>query len=277
MEGAVHRLDLVDLFLNIHLVEHALRVEFEVTRLLPQLHVCNVRAVNKLVAAPHVQILPKALDDVPHSPSLGMPEDKSSSCLLLDAEQIHLLPKLAVIPAFGLFYHVLVRLELIFVLPCSPVDALQRSLRLVSAPVSARHSLQLESLATDISSRLHVGSSTQVPPLLADVVDADVLALGDGVEELELVRLLLRFDALPCLLSRHNFAPDRELLVDDLLHLLLNCLEVFLLKAPSLQIKVVEEPILDPRADRHLRLGEQTLDRHGHDVSGGMTNFDKTR
>mmetsp|Transcript_22390 Transcript_22390/g.50453 ORF Transcript_22390/g.50453 Transcript_22390/m.50453 type:complete len:493 (-) Transcript_22390:197-1675(-) len=275
MEGAVHGLDLVDLLLNVHLVEHALRVELEVSRLLPQIHVGDVGAVHQLVSAPHVQVLPEGLDDIPHPSSLGVPEHQPSSCLLLDAKEVHLLSQLAVISPLRLFHHVLVRLELRLVLPCRPVDALQRSFGLVSSPVCAGHSLQLDRLPADVSSRLHVRPRAQVPPLLSDVVDADILSLRDRVQQLQLVRLFLRFDPLPRLLPRNDLAPDRKLLVDDLLHFLLDGLEVLLLEAVSLQVEVVEEPVLDPRPNGHLCLGEQTLDGHGHNVCGRVTDLDE--
>jgi hypothetical protein len=46
VEGAVHRLDLVHLVLDVHLVEHPLPVEVVVAGRLPQVEVGNVGGVN---------------------------------------------------------------------------------------------------------------------------------------------------------------------------------------------------------------------------------------
>lgn len=58
VEGAVHGFDLVLISLDVHLVEHALLVEIEVPRRLPQLQIGHVRGVQQLVPAKRTATAP---------------------------------------------------------------------------------------------------------------------------------------------------------------------------------------------------------------------------
>ena len=73
----------------------------------------------------------------------------------------------------------------------------------------------------DFLGGLDVRSRAEVPPLVADVVDGDWFRL-DGVEDLELVRLVECLDARASLLARDLLAAQGVVLVDDLDHLLLD-------------------------------------------------------
>ena len=106
---------------------------------------------------------------------------------------------------------------------------------------------------------LDVAGAQVPPPVLrrarhpAHVVQRDRrvgVALADPLEDLELVRLLglrMRRSASSAL----TLAEQRQLLLDDLVHLLLDAPQV--LVRERRHVEVVVEPLLDPRPDRHLR------------------------
>ena len=190
------------------------------------------------------------------------------------------------IALLGLLHHLLVLLELLGVLPCRGVDALEHLSILVTTPVGAGHTLKLDGLLGNLASALDVGSGAQVPPLLSNLVDGNWLGF-DGVQNLQLERLTDLLDAPLGLLSRHLLPFDGIVLPDDLVHPLLDLLEVLIGQLARWdgfsglrigrfrKVKVVVEAIIDPRADGHLRLGEYLLDGHGHHVGRGVTQFEQ--
>ena len=73
------------------------------------------------------------------------------------------------------------------------------------------------------------------------------------------------------LVARHLAALDRKVRARDLPHLGLDALEILGGERPVV-LEVVVEAVLDDRADRHLRLGEQALDRLRHEVRRRMAD-----
>mmetsp|Transcript_14468 Transcript_14468/g.28894 ORF Transcript_14468/g.28894 Transcript_14468/m.28894 type:complete len:224 (-) Transcript_14468:229-900(-) len=107
---------------------------------------------------------------------------------------------------------------------------------------------------------------TQIPPLIAYVVDRDLLPLRDRVQQLQLVGLVQLQDAPLRLRAIHNLLGDGVVFFDDGLHLLLDRLQILLLERFAAKVKVVEETVIDPRPDRNLGVGPQALDCHRHHV-----------
>ncbi len=64
---------------------------------------------------------------------------------------------------------------------------------------------------------------------------------------------------------------DRQITLHDLLHLLLDAAEVVVGEG-AVGAEVVEEAVLDHRADGDLGAGEELLHRHGHEVGGGVAD-----
>jgi hypothetical protein len=94
-----------------------------------------------------------------------------------------------------------------------------------------------------------------------------LISPGQRVDDLHLVGLAEVAEALQGLLAADLLALERLLGVDDLLHLGLDEREIVVGERP-VDVEVVEEAGLDRRADRHLRLRKQPLDRLGHHVRG---------
>mmetsp|Transcript_35216 Transcript_35216/g.59366 ORF Transcript_35216/g.59366 Transcript_35216/m.59366 type:complete len:281 (+) Transcript_35216:1048-1890(+) len=239
---------------------------------LPQVQLRDVRAVDQLVPVVEMGILPVGLDLMASHRSLWVPQHQPPPRALLDGEEVEVGPDLAVVAPRRLRLHKVVRLQLLLRLPRRAVDALQLVLVLVATPVCARNRLQLDGTPIQVTGGLHMGARAQVPPLIADVVDGD--GLRKAREDLELVRLVDRSDAARGLLARHLFAHKRQLLVDDLVHLLLDLLQVGGRERFGIS-EVVVEPSVDPGTDRALRVLEELLDRHRHHVSGRVTDTEQ--
>ena len=227
VEGAVHGFELVGLVLHVDGPVHVLGVEIGVAGCLPKVELAHVRGVEQVVAALEVYILPEPLDHVPHERPLGVPEHQPSAhVLLLDGEQVEILAHFPVVAPGRLGLEVVVRLELLGRAPSRAVDALEHRALLVAPPVRARHGLEVDRLGVNCLGGLHVRTRAEIPPLVTDMVDGDGLRL-DGVEDLELVRLVEGLDPLARLLAADLLAAQGHVLVDDLDHLLLDVLEVF--------------------------------------------------
>mmetsp|Transcript_39955 Transcript_39955/g.118960 ORF Transcript_39955/g.118960 Transcript_39955/m.118960 type:complete len:337 (-) Transcript_39955:288-1298(-) len=280
MERAVHGLELVGLVLHLHLVVHVLPIEVVVPARLPQVQLGDVRRVHEVVAALQVQVLPKRFNLVAHERALGVPEHQASARrLLLDREQVQVGTDLAVVAARRLGLEVVVRVELRLGIPGRAVEPLQHGLALVAAPVRARHALQVKAVNGNVAGTLDVRPGAQVPPalgvaLLADVVDGNGClgrARQDAVQDLQLVRLALRLDARARLGSRDLLLDKRHVGAHNLLHLLADLLEV-LVRYRLLNVEVVKEPALCPRADGDLCILVDALHRHGHDVRAAVAH-----
>jgi hypothetical protein len=274
VEGAVHGLELVLLLLDLHLVVHVFTVKVKVPARLPQVDLGDVRRVHELVAACQVDVLPVGLDHVAHDRAVGVPKHEAAAgALLLDGEQVELSAELAVVAPRRLLAQVLVRGQLLGGRPRGAIHALQHRPRLVAAPVRAGHRQQLDRVGVDRAGRRHVRPRAQVPPVRRVVGRADVVhgdrcirvARADRLQNLELVRLVGGLDARLGLFGRDLLLDKRQVHADDLGHLLLDALEV-LVAERLLEVKVVVKAVLDPRADRHLRVLVQPLHGHRHDV-----------
>jgi hypothetical protein len=83
MERAIHGFDLIHFILYIHLVKHSLFVKIEVPRSLPKIKVRNMRSVDNVITLIDVFCFPEILNFATNSRSFGVPEDESSSSILL--------------------------------------------------------------------------------------------------------------------------------------------------------------------------------------------------
>ena len=119
-------------------------------------------------------------------PALAVPEDDARA-LFLEMEQVHLAAEPAVVALLGFRQHVQVGVELRLVGPGGAVDAGQHRVVAVAAPIGAGDLHQLEGVA-DLAGRGHVRAAAKVEPV-ALRVDLEVLVLGDGVDQLDLVAL----------------------------------------------------------------------------------------
>ena len=195
----------------------------------------------------------------------GMPEDHPRS-FVLQVEEIERAAELAVVALFGLFEAMQVQLEVVFFRPRGAVDPLQHFVARIAAPVRAGQLGELEHL--ELAGRGHVRAAAQVgEPALA--VERDVFVGRDRGDDLRLVVLADRLEELDRLVARHELARHRLVLFRELGHALLDRRQVFRRERPLVG-KIVVEAVFDHRADGHLRVREELLDRVGEQVRGGV-------
>src|SRR5438094_2859555 len=111
-------------------------------------------------------------DDAEQLPPLGVPEDAADR-LLLHVEEVELAAEPAMVATLGFFEPEEVLVELLLARPCGAVDALQLGVSGVPAPIGARHTHQLESLA-ERAGRGQMRPGTQIDkpalPIQADLL-----------------------------------------------------------------------------------------------------------
>ncbi len=261
---AVHRLD-GQLFAFGRLAREHVRTElFPVPGLLPETPVHDLGGLDldvavNLQAAAHV-----GFHRAVERPTLGVPEDHALG-FFLQVEEVHGPADLAVVALLGLFQPRQMGFEVGLAGPRRTIDALELSVAMVAAPIGAGQLHQFERLA-DRLRRGQVRPQAQVLPL-ALAIDRDRLALGQVGDDLGLVGLADRLEVGDGLGAVPDFAHDLLVAVDDLLHALFDLGQIIQAER-RLAGEVVIEPVLDGRADRDLRAGEQFLHRLGHDVAG---------
>ena len=268
MAGAVHRLDRELPALGFQR-EHVLAELGGMAGFLPQREIHQLRRVDFLVAVGTLLFAHVLLDVLVQGPAAVVPEDLARR-LFLDVEQVELLADTAMIALLGLFQAMQIGLQFLLVAPGSAVDALQHFVARVAAPVGTGHLHQLEALAQLAGGR-QVRTAADIEPV-ALAVDGNFLALGnDIVDDLDLVLLAQLVEDFLRFLAIQHLALDRQIALDDLLHALLDLLEIFRGEG-LLAGKIVVEAVLDGRADGDLGAGIEFLNRLRHDMGGIVTH-----
>ena len=158
-----------------------------------------------------------------------------------------------------------VGLEVLFAEEGHTEDTGQRLAVAVATPVGVRIGYQLE--AFDKAGVKQVRTRAQVDEVVL-AVDGDAGVGGDGVEQLQLVGLVLFLEDGAGLVAAHNLALQSGGFLDDGFHLLLDGVEV--LAVERTEVEVIEETLVGRRADGQLGLGVEVLHGLGHDMCGGV-------
>mmetsp|Transcript_13372 Transcript_13372/g.29493 ORF Transcript_13372/g.29493 Transcript_13372/m.29493 type:complete len:383 (-) Transcript_13372:181-1329(-) len=257
------------------------------SRGLPEVDIGNVWSENDVISVFDMRFSPKVLNLPPHGGSFGMPEDETAAGIFLNGKEIQLLSQETMVPLLGLLPQLLVRLELFRILPRRGVDPLEHLPFLVPSPIGPRDVLQRDSLGRQIPRGLHVRTGAQIPPLVPDVIDRDVVG-RNGVQNLLFERLVDGGYPRGGLLARHVLAMDRELRLYDLVHRLFDLFQVpvhqlapghgvALLVHGVGEVKVVVEAVVDPGSDGHLCLRKHLLHGHRHHVRGRVADAEEGR
>ncbi len=240
-----------------------------------------MRGVDELVPAAFMLGAAVILSDLAQHPPPRVPEDQPRTDVLIDAEQVQLAPKLAVVALPGLFLLPQVLLELLGRLPGRAVDALQHRLLLIAAPVGAGDAQQLHAGGVDLPGALDVRPAAQVGEgavaedrdLRLLINHRPVLVLSPGFQsgdQLELVRLVGEHAA--GVVARECLALKGMVLVDDLAHTRLERLQV-LRGQRARELEVVVEAVVDRRTDGDARLAREHLHHGlGHHVRRRMAD-----
>ncbi len=265
VERAVHRLQVIVLLVDGHRRVHAVLVEAEVPRGLPEAFAPDMGGVEDLVAAVPVPLAPVLLDDGPDPAALGMPEDEAAAEVLGGAEKVELLAEPPVVALLGLLDHGQVFVEVLLGEEGGAVDALELLALLVALPVGPGHGKKL--YLPEEAGRRDVGAEAEIreAPLLVNG-DLRVALLPD---ELDLELLAPGLEEADGLFLVQDAAADGHVRFDGCLHLLLDGLEV-LGRERALPQEVVVEAVLHRGPDAGLGLRIELEDGVGQEVGGAV-------
>ncbi len=262
--GAVHWLDReLAIFRLQH--EHVIAKFIGMPGTLPKRHIHQLWRTDLLIAVRALRLPHVLLNRLIQRPAVRMPENHTRR-FLLRVEQVQLLADFAVIAFFRFLDAGEVFLELLLVGPCSAVNTLQHLVVGVAAPICARHLGQLECL--ELAGAGHVRPTAQVHPR-ALLVNGQLLSCRQAFDNLYFIVLTHVAEQLNSALATHDQPLDRQVIGDDLLHALLDLLEVFRGKVVTAG-KIVVKAIIDHGANGHLGARKQFLHRHGQQVRSGM-------
>src|SRR5450759_294455 len=216
MGGAVHRLDAIGGAVDLEEVHGVLHVE--VPAGLPDLAAHYVGRNDQLVVAPGVLDLEEVFHHRAQYRAVGVIDDQPGADLLADGEQLELRAQAPVVPALRFLAQPEVFLQRRLAVKRRPVYALQHLPRLVATPVGPGDGKELE--------RFYLSGGGQVrPPAevdeLALLVEGDDL-VSDVFDELDLVGLVTVLEQRQRLGLGDLAARDRQVLLDDPRHLLLD-------------------------------------------------------
>ena len=213
---------------------------------------------------------PVVLDRPADARALGVPQHQAGAHLVGHGKQVQLAADLAVVAALGLFQPREVRLQRVLGGERGAVDPLEHLVLLVAPPVGARDRHQLE--VRHGRGGRQVGSFAEVDEI-ALAVQAHG-RVGDPLDDLDLVRLAALAKEADRVGLGQILALDRLRGAGQLAHRRLDLLEIVRGEG-AVELEIVIEAVLDRRADRQLRAGEQPFDRLSHQVRGAMADRGK--
>ena len=200
-------------------------------------------------------------------PATVVPEDHARR-FFLNMEEILLTGDQAMIAFLGLFQKCQMGLELLVVGPGRAVDAGEHLVIGIPAPVSAGQAHQFE--GTQMSRAWHVRANTHIRVVFV-MIERDGLALGNAAHDLGLVRLVAGLEGRKRLLARHHFTDDVVIALGQLQHPFLDRLEILRCKLAA-EVHVVIKAVFNDRADRHLDIGIQRLERLTKQMRTGVAD-----
>ena len=247
--------------------EHVLGVVRPVAGLLPENAVDHLRRAHLDVAVLALHLAHVLLQHLVDGPASRMPEHHARR-LFLQVEQVQLLADAAVIALLGFLDALDVGSQLLLVRPGSAVDTLQLLVLRVAAPVCTGDFGQLEGL--EEAGIGHMRATAHIHVLFMEIQTHGLL-VRHVVDQAQLVFLATRLEQLDDLGTRRHLLDDVVVLVDQLGHTLLDRRHVFR-RERTIDGNVVIEAFFDHRADNHLGVRIELLDRMPHQVRTGVAN-----
>ena len=196
-----------------------------------------------------------------------MPEDHARG-LVLEVEEVELAAEATVVALFGFLKHRQIGLEVVLRGPCGAVDALEHLVLGVAAPVGAGNLHQTVHL--EGARGRHMGAAAEVGEV-ALTVERDRFTLRDGFNEFGLVLFAEIREELHGFVAGHLDAFDLDVALDDLVHALLDGLEVLGGERTAVG-EVVVEAVFNGRPDRDLGFRVKLLHGLRHQMGGRVTD-----
>ncbi|MNM90269.1 hypothetical protein D3C81_1025190 [compost metagenome] len=264
---AVHRLQRIGALFRFS-EEHVVLVVVPVTGLLPQAHVQDLRAAHFAVTAVAIDLAHVLLDNLPDRPALRMPEHQARR-FFLQMEKILLLADAAVIAHFGFFDALDVGLKLLLVGPRGAINALQLLVLGIATPVRTGDTRQLERLQKTRVRHVRTAAHVHVFLVVVHAHRGDVF--GHVFDQAQLVVLATRLEDFNHFRTWRHLLDDVVIGRDQLRHALLDRHHV-VRRERALAVDVVVETFGDDRADHHLGVRVQLLDRMAHQMRARVTD-----
>src|SRR5450759_1246880 len=261
VEGAVHRLEHVLVLIDLERRVHVLLVEAPVARGFPEFKICNVRCVDEFIPTPDVLSTPEILDLLANNGTLGMPENESRPSLLLNTEEIQLLPQFAMVALGSLFPGRDKTGQLFLRWESRAIDALKHLVFLVPSPIRTCDGEKLEVL--EVAGGRNMRSTAEVCERSLSVKrDSRRWYLRKDLDLILVAAFLEEFDGFG-----YRLVLSAEMLaaLGNLMHLLFDCSEI--IGGQRLRhVDVVVKTSVDRWSDGKLGVRIELFDRLGHDV-----------
>ena len=269
LEGTGHRTQRKD-FVVLALVaddEHAVLVVVPVPGHLVEVGLRHVRRAGADVAAPVLFVLDKADEGAEDALALGHEQRQALPYALVGHEDAQLSAQLVVVALFRLFDGGEILGQFALFVKAGAVDAREHLVVLVAAPIRAGQRRQLERL--DHARRRQMRTCAQVDEI-ALTIEGDLGVLGQIVDQLDLVGLVVALHQLDRLFARQHESLELVVRLDDLRHLALDHLQLFE-RDGRRKVEIVIKSLVDRRSDRKFDRRMHALHRLRENVRAGVT------
>ena len=266
--GTIHRFKREHPFIGRRCGEHVFAEFLPVARSFPERAVEHVRRVHLIIIGPVIAAAHVIDEVLKQGPALFMPEHGTRT-LILEMKQIHFPPEFAVIAFFSFLKPCQVGFQIFFVCPCRSVNTGQHGVVAIAAPIGSGHLHQLEGLP-DLPRRHHMRSAAQIEPVTL-IVNPDVFAFGNRVQQFHLVAFAQLGKYAGGFVPRPNLSGERRIALDDFLHLGFDLRQIVQCEW-LIAGEIIEKAVFNDRPDCHLGAGIQFLHRFGHHMSCVMAD-----
>ena len=201
-------------------------------------------------------------------PAVVMPEDHTRR-LFLHMIQVELLANLAVVTLGRFFQTQQMRVKRFFICPCGTVNTLQHLVVAVAAPVRACGFHQFK-VMTKTHIR-HVRSTAHVDVLFM-MIQARLVIMGDiFIKNGNFISLATLHKGFTRFVPADFLLDDVIILLGELMHTFFERVDIFLGQR-MIEVDVIIEAVIDNRADSHLGVWPQLLNRMTEQMRAGVTN-----
>ena len=245
---AVHRLDSVFLAINLSKI-HIFLVMSPVTGTLPQLTIQNHRCADFLITITAMYLTPVINQLIADNHTIWM-EEWEAWAFLMNAKEIQLLAQLAMVTLGSFLQHLQISIQIILLFKGSTIDTLQHLVLFTATPVSTSHALQLQSLY--LACRNYMRACTKVSKLTLNI-QRNLCILWQIINQLYLVVLTSLGEHIQSFLTANQLTLQLQVLLDNLMHFLLDFLQILIGKA-FLHVNIIVEPIFNSRANSQLNI-----------------------
>ena len=220
-----------------------------VTGTLPQLTIQNHRSADFLITITAMYLTPVINQLIADNHTIWM-EEWEAWAFLMNAKEIQLLAQLAMVTLGSLLQHLQISIQIILLLKGSTIDTLQHLILFTATPVSTSHTLQLQSLY--LACRNYMRACTKVSKLTLNI-QRNLCILWQIINQLYLVVLTSLGEHIQSFLTANQLTLQLQVLLDNLVHFLLDFLQILIGKA-LLHVNIIVETIFNSRTNGQLNI-----------------------